>query len=201
MAKTWGRWSLRGLFALVALCSIGCRKWVQKMCQEPKQSGAPGQKVNHSERGLRNTMSGRLCASVRGGKITAQECESLHAEAVRLFRAKPVEFTGSSSQQTAQHLRHLQRTIIALIARSELAQAGGGAAALRERIVADVDRELGEPPAYNDFDVDAIAKAAQSKVVATVLEATRQAQLEGRGAYDVARIGDDAARHEPPATY
>ena len=75
-------------------------------------------KCGNSERGLRNTVSGRLCQSVRAGKISPCDRDVLHAETVRLFRAKPVKFVGPHGQQTIQHLRYLQRAIISLIAQT-----------------------------------------------------------------------------------
>ena len=152
-----------------------------------------GRKVGNSERGLRNTISGRLSASVRAGEITPSDRDALHVAAIRLFRAKPVEFAGPSGQQTTQHLRHLQGSIVSLIADRVLADAGGGTTELLEKIIADVNHDLGPPPGYSSFNVNEIAKAAESKIVAAVYEATHRAGIESNAASEVARIGGGAS--------
>ena len=133
-------------------------------------------RCGNSERGLRNTISGKLSQSVRAGKISPRDRDVLHAEAVGEFRAKPVEFAGSPRQQTIQHLRYLQRAIISLIARRELAEVDGGTPALLEKIIADVDHDLGQSPDYHSFDIEKIATAAEPKIVAAVDDATLPAR-------------------------
>jgi hypothetical protein len=44
----------------------------------------PGQNCSDSERGLRNTIGGRLSELVRAGTLTSEDRDALPAEAVRL---------------------------------------------------------------------------------------------------------------------
>jgi len=130
--------------------------------------GAARQRCSSSERGLRNTIGGRLSESVGAGTLTPGDRDTLHAEAVRLYHARPVKFTGWHRRQTIEHLRYLQRAIISLIAQVEFAAVGGPAPALVEQITASVEQDLGQPPAYPGFEVYEIAEAARPKVIAAI---------------------------------
>ena len=60
----------------------------------------------------------KVSQAVRIGSITPRDRDALQAETVRLFRANPVAFAGPEKEQTAQHLRFLQRAIISLVAQT-----------------------------------------------------------------------------------
>jgi hypothetical protein len=127
-----------------------------------------------SELALHITLRGKLADSVRARKITPRESDALYVEAMRLYHLKPVVFTGTRREQLSQqHLRYLQKAIISHIARREIINAGGGPPGLLEKIIADVDSDLGLPPEYDKFDVEQIAKAAEPKVIDAVQAATQ----------------------------